>query len=115
VTLKQDWAHLYLFAARRPNDMITSAVAGDLAAYPSIRGNNKSHETVGDLINGAGSIIASIGLLAVGPLEANHGFASVWTYLIFCTAIGTLLMSTKIYAEVFPPSSARDGIQLLLV
>jgi len=88
-----------------PNNIITSAVAADLASHPSVRGNNKSLGTVTGLINGTGSITASLGLLAVGPLQSAFGWGSVWMYLIGCTAIGTLLMATKIYAELFPSSS----------
>lgn len=87
-----------------PNNIITSAVAADLASHPSVRGNNKSLGTVTGLINGCGSITASIGLLAVGPLQEHFGWSSVWVFLIACTAIGTLLMSTKIYAELSPSS-----------
>ena len=87
----------------RPNNIITSAVAADLASHPSVRGNNKSLGTVTGLINGCGSITASAGLLAVGPLQEHFGWGSVWVYLIGCTAVGTALMGTKIYAELFPP------------
>lgn len=85
-----------------PNNIITSAVAADLASHPSVKGNNKSLGTVTGLINGCGAITASVGLLAVGPLQANYGWGSVWYFLIGCTATGTLLMSTKIYSELFP-------------
>ena len=88
----------------RPNNIITSAVAADLASHPSVRGNNKSLGTVTGLINGCGSITASVGLLAVGPLQDAFGWGSVWLYLIGCTSVGTLLMGTKIYAELFPPT-----------
>jgi MFS transporter, OPA family, solute carrier family 37 (glycerol-3-phosphate transporter), member 1/2 len=57
------------------------------------------------LINGCGAVTASIGLLAVGPIQATYGWGSVWLYLIGCTITGTLLMSTKIYAEIFPTPS----------
>ena len=87
----------------RPNNIITSAVAADLASHPSVRGNNKSLGTVTGLINGCGSITASAGLLAVGPLQEHFGWGSVWVYLIGCTAVGTGLMGTKIYSELFPP------------
>jgi MFS transporter, OPA family, solute carrier family 37 (glycerol-3-phosphate transporter), member 1/2 len=93
-----------------PNNIITSAVAADLASHPSVRGNNKSLGTVTGLINGTGSITASIGLLAIGPLQSTYGWGSVWLYLIGCTTTGTLLMSTKIYAELFPPVSTSNGI-----
>jgi len=84
-----------------PNNIITSAVAADLASHPSVRGSNKSLGTVTGLINGCGAITASIGLLAVGPLESAFGWSSVWYFLMACTATGTLLMSPKIYVELF--------------
>ena len=86
-----------------PNNIITSAVAADLASHPSVKGNNKSLGTVTGLINGCGSITASIGLLAVGPLQETYGWSSVWYFLIGCTTTGTLLMSNKIIEEMFPP------------
>ena len=87
----------------RPNNIITSAVAADLASDPSLKGSNKSLGTVTGLINGCGAITASVGLLAVGPLQANFGWSSVWFFLMGCTTVGTLLMSPKIYNELFPP------------
>jgi sugar phosphate permease len=93
-----------------PNNIITSAVAADLASHPSVRGNNKSLGTVTGLINGCGSITASIGLLAVGPLQEHFGWGSVWAYLIGCTATGTLLMSTKIYAELYPSADGSINV-----
>merc|ERR1712160_100356 len=86
-----------------PNNIITSAVAADLSSHPSVRGSSKSLGTVTGLINGCGSITASIGLLAVGPLQDTYGWSSVWLFLIGCTSVGTLLMTPKIYAELFPP------------
>ena len=93
-----------------PNNIITSAVAADLASHPSVRGNNKSLGTVTGLINGTGSITASIGLLAVGPLQEQFGWGSVWLYLIACTVCGTGLMGTKIYAELFPSRSEQTVV-----
>merc|ERR1712183_557566 len=91
-----------------PNNIITSAVAADLASHPSVKGNNKSLGTVTGLINGCGAITASVGLLAIGPLQNSFGWASIWYFLMLCTAIGTLLMSTKIYSELFPSASTKD-------
>jgi sugar phosphate permease len=93
---------LFPFVDCSPNNIITSAVAADLASHPSVRGSNKSLGTVTGLINGCGSITASIGLLAVGPLQEAYGWSSVWLFLIACTTAGTLLMGTKIYSELFP-------------
>ena len=86
----------------RPNNIITSAVAADLSSHPSVRGSSKSLGTVTGLINGCGSFTASAGLLAVGPLQEAFGWSSVWIYLIGCTATGTILMSSRIYAEIYP-------------
>ena len=87
----------------RPNNIITSAVAADLASHPSVKGSNKSLGTVTGIINGCGSVTASLGLLAVGPLQDAFGWSAVWYFLIGCTATGTLLMSPKIINELFPP------------
>jgi len=92
-----------------PNNIITSAVAADLSSHPSVRGSSKSLGTVTGLINGCGSITASVGLLAVGPLQQHFGWSSVWIYLIGCTAAGTCLMGNKIYAEIFPSSQANTA------
>lgn len=83
-----------------PNNIITSAVAADLASHPSVRGSSKSLGTVTGLINGTGSIVSSVGLLAIGPLQDAFGWSSVWIFMIGSTFIGTSLMSTKIYAEL---------------
>merc|ERR1711862_921975 len=68
-----------------PNNIITSAVAADLASHPTVRGSSKSLGTVTGLINGCGSITASIGLLAIGPLQDKFGWGSVWFFLMACT------------------------------
>ena len=91
----------------RPNNIITSAVAADLASHPSVKGSTKSLGTVTGLINGSGSITASIGLLAIEPIKA-YGDYYIWMYLIGCTTCGTLLMSTKIWSEVFPSRAATS-------
>jgi len=83
-----------------PNNIITSAVAADLASHPSIKGNNKALGTVTGIINGSGSITASLGLLVIGPLMRGYGWSSVWYFLIGCTVVGTLLMTPKIRKEL---------------
>jgi OPA family glycerol-3-phosphate transporter-like MFS transporter 1/2 len=88
-----------------PNSIITSAVAADLASHPSIQGNNKSLGTMTGLINGCGSITASVGLLAVGPLQEAFGWSSVWLFLMGSVFTGTALMGGKMYKELFPAPS----------
>ena len=51
-----------------PNNIITSAVAADLADDPSIKGNNKALGTVTGIINGSGSVTAAFGQLAIPVL-----------------------------------------------
>jgi len=83
-----------------PNNIITSAVAADLASHPTVKGSSKSLGTVTGLINGTGAAVAALGLLAIGPLQENFGWASVWYYMIASTFTGTCLMSPKIYGEL---------------
>lgn len=87
-----------------PNNIITSAVAADLASHPSVRGSNKSLGTVTGLINGTGSVTAAIGLNFIGPLADKYGQWAVWLYLVGCTFVGTSLMVPKILGELFPPA-----------
>ena len=46
-----------------PNNIITSAIAADLADDPSIKGNNCALGTVTGIINGSGSVTAALGQL----------------------------------------------------
>lgn len=89
-----------------PNNIITSAVAADLADDPSIKGNNKALGTVTGIINGSGSVTAAVGQLIIPVLyemgkKDGVGYKYVWYFLIFCTAVGTALMSPKIYKELY--------------
>jgi len=102
-----------------PNNIITSAVAADLAEDPSIRGNNRALGTVTGIINGSGSITAAIGQLAIPVLydwgkTAGVGYRYVWFFLVFCTITGTALMSGKILKELQPAQAGgREGGSLI--
>lgn len=90
-----------------PNNIITSAVAADLADDPSIQGNNKALGTVTGIINGSGSVTAAFGQLAIPILfewgkADGVGYRYVWYFLIACTIAGTSLMSGRIYKELYP-------------
>ena len=89
------------FIVGGPNTIITSAVAADLADHPTVKGNAKALGTVTGIINGSGSIIAAFGLLLIGPLQQTYGWDSVWMFLIVCVICGTLLMSPKVYKEIY--------------
>jgi len=99
-----------------PNNIITSAVAADLADDPSIKGNNRALGTVTGIINGSGSVTAAIGQMMI-PLLFDAGKADgvnyryVWLFLVFCTIVGTALLGPKIYKELVPekePLAAAD-------
>jgi sugar phosphate permease len=88
-----------------PNNIITSAVAADLADDPSIKGNSKALGTVTGIINGSGSVTAALGQLAIPyfyqwGIDRGVGYRYVWFFLIVCTVIGTALMGTKILKEL---------------
>ena len=88
-----------------PNNIITSAVAADLADDPSIKGNNKALGTVTGIINGSGSVTAAIGQLAIPyfyamGIDNGVGYRYVWFFLIACTITGTALMYPKIMKEL---------------
>jgi sugar phosphate permease len=64
-----------------PNNIITSAVAADLADHPSIGGNTRVLGTVTGIINGSGSITAALGLTLIGtralrPSLSLHFFST---------------------------------------
>jgi hypothetical protein len=56
--------------------------------------------TVTGFINGLGSIIASLGLLVVGPVISHYGWGYVWYILIGCTIAGTVLLMPVVIKEV---------------
>ena len=98
-----------------PNNIITSAVAADLADDPSIKGNNRALGTVTGIINGSGSITAAIGQLAIPVLydwgkQHSVGYRYVWFFLIFCTFTGTSLMAGKIYKELYPSTEDTESL-----
>jgi sugar phosphate permease len=95
-----------------PNNIITSAVAADLADDPSIRGNNRALGTVTGIINGSGSVTAAFGQMAIPVLfnlgqQHDVGYRYVWYFLIACTVTGTALMSSRIYKELYETNESR--------
>ncbi len=81
-----------------PINIITTAVAVDLAEHSSI-GGRSDLMTVTGFINGSGSIIASLGLLVVGPVISQYGWGYVWYILIGCTIAGTVLLMPVVIKE----------------
>jgi sugar phosphate permease len=95
-----------------PINIITSAVAVDISEQARIVGRNDLMAVTG-IINGSGSIIASLGLAFVGPIQQQFGWRCVWYLLIVCAIIGTLLLSPTIKKELYRtiPSSNHNEIQ----
>eukprot|EP00968_Pinguiococcus_pyrenoidosus_P025501 scaffold6180_cov200-Pinguiococcus_pyrenoidosus.AAC.4 len=88
-----------------PNNIITSAVAADLADDPSIKGNNRALGTVTGIINGSGSVTAAFGQMVIPVLQiaGEHdkvAFRYVWLFLVACTIVGTALLGPKIVKEL---------------
>lgn len=92
-----------------PINIITSAVAVDLAENNHISGRNDLM-TVTGLINGSGSIIAALGLVIIGPLQVRYGWKHIWYLLMACTCLGTILLSPAIRKELrgFESSDRND-------
>lgn len=59
-----------------PNNIVTSAVAADLAEHPSIAGNKQALGTVVGLINGSGSFVAAVGQLIVPFITDSLGYVT---------------------------------------
>lgn len=103
-----------------PNNIITSAVAADLADDPSIQGNNRALGTVTGIINGSGSVTAAIGQMVIPVLyeygKTNGvGYRYVWYFLIACTMAGTGLMYRSILKELYPEAiTASSSVEMPL-
>ena len=73
--------------------------------------------TVTGIINGSGSITAAVGQLMIPVLfdwgvEDGVGYRYVWFFLVFCTIVGTSLMSGKIMKELQPVREEGSSIAL---
>mgnify|MGYP002011006909 CR=1 FL=1 len=83
-----------------PNNIVTSAVAADLAEHPSIQGNKAALGTVVGLINGSGSFVAAMGQMAVPLITDALGWSALWYFMLCSTVISCLLMIPKIKQEL---------------
>ena len=83
-----------------PNNIVTSAVAADLAEHPSIRGSKSALGTVVGLINGSGSFVACLGQMAVPMITDTFGWSALWYFMLCSTIISCLLMIPKIKQEL---------------
>jgi len=84
-----------------PNNIVTSAVAADLAEHPSVKGSKSSLGTVVGLINGSGSFVAAMGQMCVPYITDALGWSALWYFMLVSTVISCLLMIPKIHSELF--------------
>jgi hypothetical protein len=52
-----------------------------------------------DMIRGLGTLLAAVGLLPIGPLQAAYGWGSVWLYLVANLVVTIVLLSLEICVE----------------
>eukprot|EP00639_Heterosigma_akashiwo_P033915 CAMPEP_0194719574 /NCGR_PEP_ID=MMETSP0296-20130528/10998_1 /TAXON_ID=39354 /ORGANISM="Heterosigma akashiwo, Strain CCMP2393" /LENGTH=504 /DNA_ID=CAMNT_0039621355 /DNA_START=92 /DNA_END=1609 /DNA_ORIENTATION=+ len=81
-----------------PNNIITSAVAADLAGHPRLAGG-RALGTVTGVINGGGGIIAALGLGLIPILKNSFGWVSIWYYLSVCVVLCFLSLTPVIFHE----------------
>ncbi|KAM7537381.1 hypothetical protein Aperf_G00000061630 [Anoplocephala perfoliata] len=73
-----------------PCALITTAVSADLGTQPSIQGNSKALATVTAIIDGTGSIGASLGPFLTAYL-VSYGWQAVFMMLVFADVIAMLI------------------------
>ena len=83
-----------------PNNIITSAIATELSEHPAVRGNAQALSSLTGLINGIGSIIASLGLLGIGPMRLAYGWKPLWLMVATFSIVGTVLLGPQIRREI---------------
>lgn len=95
-----------------PINIITSAVAVDLAEHSSISGRSDLMAVTG-IINGFGSIMASLGLCIVGPIQSNYGWKAMWNLLACCAVIGTMMLAPVIKRELIESNDDESETPIL--
>ncbi|GMJ06090.1 glycerol-3-phosphate permease 4 [Hibiscus trionum] len=81
-----------------PYALITTAVSADLGTHSSLKGNSRALATVTAIIDGTGSVGASLGPLITGFLSSK-GWDTVFTMLSAGALIAVLLLSHLVIAE----------------
>ncbi len=76
-----------------PYSLISSAVAAELGTHPSLQGSSKNLFMVTAIIDGTGSIGASIGPFITGAIEGLEN-GLTWTFvMLMCANVCALLVS----------------------
>nr|AFK38904.1 unknown [Lotus japonicus] len=82
-----------------PYALITTAVSADLGTHSSLKGNSRALATVTAIIDGTGSVGATLGPLLTGFISTK-GWNGVFTMLIVGAFIAGLLLTPLIIAEI---------------
>ncbi|KAJ4951011.1 hypothetical protein NE237_027843 [Protea cynaroides] len=82
-----------------PYALITTAVSADLGTHSSLKGDARALATVTAIIDGTGSVGASLGPLLTGFLSTK-GWDAVFSMLIIGALIAGLLLSRLVIAEI---------------
>ena len=57
--------------------------------------------------------LVPLGLYAVGPLQYNYGWRTVWDFLIACAIAGVVLLLPKVRKEIFQEDINFDHVARL--
>jgi OPA family glycerol-3-phosphate transporter-like MFS transporter 1/2 len=74
-----------------PNSLITTAVATDLGTQDAIKGNSRVLATVSAIVDGTGSVGATLGPLLTGYIS-TRGWNSVFFVLIVSISFAILFL-----------------------
>lgn len=90
-----------------PYALITTAVSADLGTHRSLKGNSRALATVTAIIDGTGSVGASLGPFLTGFISAQ-GWDAVFVMLMACALIAGLLLSRLVFTEI------KEKVEVLL-
>ncbi|KAI8546690.1 hypothetical protein RHMOL_Rhmol07G0139500 [Rhododendron molle] len=91
-----------------PYALITTAVSADLGTHSSVRGDARALATVTAIIDGTGSVGASLGPLLTGFLTTK-GWDAVFVMLMICALIAGLLLTRLVITELMERNCKRKS------
>lgn len=91
-----------------PYALITTAVSADLGTHSSVRGDARALATVTAIIDGTGSVGASLGPLLTGFLNTK-GWDAVFVMLMICALIAGLLLTRLVISELMERNCKRKS------
>ena len=95
-----------------PYALITTAVSADLGTHPSLKGDLTLTATVTGIIDGTGSVGASIqgvliGLVASGCTATGQSWNAVFNLLMICSAMSGLCLARLVWKQ--GPDDVNSG------